>query len=360
MTRHGKTSAGRQRWRCKPCGPSQVVRIDASAKHLEEFLGWLLSRQRQADMPGAGRSFRRRTKKLWDIWPLPALVDEVHHVIYVDGIHLGRKAVVLIARTDEFVLGWYLAKTENSRAWKALMDRIAPPAVVVTDGGSGFERARKQAWPDTEVQRCLFHAFNQIKTGTTRRPRLEAGKQLYSLGLAFMRIKSIPEARKWVDDYVAWTLRWEDFLSEKSIIDGKTVFTHERLIKARNGMNRLLAADVLFTYLDPTLTAEGLLPATNNLIEGGTNAPWRTVLRDHRGMRLIRRVKAIYWWCYQHTEHPLPAAQILKVMPTDTQIQARYDAINEAERHHRSISKWGDAIAWSELHKTGPYRTNWD
>lgn len=150
MTRHGKTSAGHQRWRCRGCSLTGVHHIDASAKHLEEFLAWLLSRQRQRDMPGGGRSFRRRVKKLWDIWPLPQVVDEVHHVIYVDGIHLGRKAVVLIARSDEYVLGWYLARTENSRAWKALMDRIAPPEVVITDGGSGFEKARRQALMDSE------------------------------------------------------------------------------------------------------------------------------------------------------------------------------------------------------------------
>lgn len=330
------------------------------AKHLDKFLEWLLFRQRQRDMPGAGRSFRRRTRRLWEVWPLSGVVDEVHHVVYVDGIHLGRKAVVGIARTDEYVLGWYLAKTENSRAWSALMDRIAPPDVVVTDGGSGFEKARRQSWPDSQVQRCLFHAFNQIKTGTTRRPRLEAGKQLYGLGLRLMRIETPAQAQGWVNDYVAWTLRSEDFLAEKTWIDGRLQYTHERLVKARNGVNRLLAAGVLFTYLDPTLSGVGLVPATNNLIEGGTNAPLRAILRDHRGMRLMRRVKAIYWWCYMHTENPLPSAQILKVMPTDQEIQARYDAIGQMERHQRSISQWGDAIAWNELHKTGPYPMDWD
>ena len=98
-------------------------------------------------MPGQGRSFRRRCKDLWSIWPLAPLVDEVHDVVFVDGIHLGRKAVVLIACTPDYVLGWYAARAENSRAWTALMQRIAPPLLVVTDGGSGFEKARKNIWP---------------------------------------------------------------------------------------------------------------------------------------------------------------------------------------------------------------------
>ena len=65
-------------------------------------------------------------------------IDEVHEVIFVDGIHLGPNAVVLIAQTPDCVLGWYAARSENSRAWSALMSRIAPPALVVTDGGSGL------------------------------------------------------------------------------------------------------------------------------------------------------------------------------------------------------------------------------
>ena len=105
MTRHGKTSSGRQRWRCRSCQLTGVHRIEGDAKHLGEFLGWLFSRGRQGDWPGAGRSFRRRTQGLWNVWPLLGIVDEVHHVICVDGIHLGRRAVVLIARSDDYVLG---------------------------------------------------------------------------------------------------------------------------------------------------------------------------------------------------------------------------------------------------------------
>ena len=121
MIRHGKTSTGRQRWRCKPCQITTLNEIDSTAKHLDEFLTWLLGRRRQVDLPGGGRSFRRRCEPLWQLWPFSPIVDEVHDVIFVDGIHLGRNAVVLIAQTPDCVLGWYAARSENSRAWGALM-----------------------------------------------------------------------------------------------------------------------------------------------------------------------------------------------------------------------------------------------
>ena len=180
MIRHGKTSTGRQRWRCKTCQITTLNEIDSTAKHLDEFLAWLLGRRRQVDMPGGGRSFRRRCEPLWQLWPFSPIIDEVHEVIFVDGIHLGRGAVVLIAQTPDCVLGWYAARSENSRAWEALMSRIAPPALVVTDGGSGFAKACKRIWPTTRIQRCTFHAYCRIRQATTTRPKLEASRSLYA------------------------------------------------------------------------------------------------------------------------------------------------------------------------------------
>ena len=63
MIRHGRTSSGRQRWRCKPCKITTLNEIDSTAKHLDEFLAWLLGRCRQVDLPGGGRSFRRRCER---------------------------------------------------------------------------------------------------------------------------------------------------------------------------------------------------------------------------------------------------------------------------------------------------------
>lgn len=114
-------------------------------------------------------------------------MDEVHNVVFVDGICLGCKTVVLIACTPDYVLGRYVARTENSRAWTALMQRIAPPLLVVCDGGGGFEKALRRVWSDSEHQRCTFHVFTQIRQATITRPKLEASQELYSLGKTAVR-----------------------------------------------------------------------------------------------------------------------------------------------------------------------------
>ena len=360
MKRHGKTSAGSQRWQCISCKATETHQIDNDAKLLKTFLDWLLFSKLQSAMPGEGRTFRRKTHKFWELWPMPPLIDEVHHVIYVDGIYLGRKAVILIARSDEYVLGWYLARTENSRAWKALMGRITPPDVVVSDGGSGFEKARRNVWPNTTAQRCTFHAFCQVKRYTTSRPKLPAGAQLYMIAKDLLHIKDTDQATAWLVRYSAWCTYWHDFLNEKTKVDGRYVLTHDRLVKAKNSLDVLIRKGTLFTYLNPMLLSEGMIPATNNKIEGGVNAPLRQMLRDHRGLSLIRRIKAVFWWCYMHSECPLSPSELLRVMPKDDDIEQYYRNLSEQQQLHDTIPMWGDAVAWGEFHHSAPFRMDWD
>ena len=156
--RNGRTSSGSQRWRRTACGASTTLRCDDTAARLEEFLGWLLSKDSQAMMPGGGRSFRRRTAEFREVWPMPVPDGELHRVPHVDGIRVARELVVLICCSGERVVSWHMARSENSRAWSALMAPIPAPDVVVTDGGSGFAKAVHETWPRTGVQRCTFHA----------------------------------------------------------------------------------------------------------------------------------------------------------------------------------------------------------
>ena len=281
MTRYGHSASGAQRWRCSLCNISQVSRINSTAKHLDEFLAWLLGRRRQADLPGGGRSFRRRCQQLWQLWPFNPIVDEVHDVIFVDGIHLDRGAVVLIAQTPDHVLGWYAARSENSRAWEALMSRIAPPALVVTDGGSGFAKACKRIWPTTRVQRCTFHTYCRIRQATTTRPKLEASQGLYVLGQQLLHVEDPEDAQEWIGAYQGWCTRWKDFLEEKTRRpDGGWEYTHDRLVRARNSLNKLIRQGLLFTYLDPTW--DHPMPATTNQIERHERAPTPDAARPLR------------------------------------------------------------------------------
>lgn len=360
--RYGKNRSGSQRWYCRSCSMVITPKIDNTVKLLQIFLKWLFSKQTQKEMPGEGRSFRRKTSVFWEIWPLPPKIEEPRDIVYVDGIYLGRKACVLICCDDECVLGWYLCRYEHSRAWESLMARIAEPKIVVSDGGTGFARALKRVWPDAEHQRCLFHVFCQVKRYTTSRPKTPAGIELYMLAKDLLHIEDRKDAEKWTERFVQWVAKYKDFLNQMSRDEyGNLRPTHERLIKAERSIVRLLKEGTMFTYIDESLKASiEDIPSTNNLIEGSINSRLRAMLRDHRGLSVERRIKAVFWWCYMHSPEPLSASEILKVMPTDQSIANIYKKLTSREKLDSSIPNWGDAIVWSELHHYSKYPVYWD
>lgn len=203
-TKYGKAASGSQRWRCSNCALTFTAKLNHSPKQLQAFLNWLFSRQTQKDMPGGGRSFRRKTAQFWAIWPLPPLVEDQRDVLYVDGIYLGRKVCVLICCDEKHVLGWYLCRYEHSRAWSALMSRIAEPKAVVSDGGSGFAKALKKTWPHAKHQRCVFHVFCQIRRYTTSRPKTLAGIELYVLAKDLLHLKTKEDTNRWITRFIDW------------------------------------------------------------------------------------------------------------------------------------------------------------
>ena len=135
---------------------------------------------------------------------MPVPDGELHRVLFVDGIWLAERLVVPICCSGERVVSWYMAESENSRAWSALMEPIPAPDVVVTDGGSGFAKAVRATWPRTKVQRCVFHAFCQVKRCTTTRPKLQASRELYGIALDLMHIETLRQAELWRERYLDW------------------------------------------------------------------------------------------------------------------------------------------------------------
>lgn len=340
----------------------QTPRIDNTAKQLNLFLNWLFSRDKQQEMPGEGRSFRRKTARFWEIWPLPPKIEEQRDVVYVDGIYLSKKACILICCDEKHVLGWYLCRYEHSRAWRALMSRIAEPRIVVSDGGTGFAKALKKTWPNTKHQRCLFHVFCQVRRYTTSRPKTAAGLELYMLVKDLLHLETQTDADLWTHRFIDWIEKYKEFLNQMTRDEyGNLRPTHERLIKAEHSLIRLLRERTMFTYMDESLKAQiAEIPSTTNRIEGGTNARLRSMLRDHRGLSVERRIKAVFWWCYMHSPRPLSASEMIKVMPTDKSISAIYNKMSARAQLEYSIPDWGDAVVWGELHQSAKYPDPWD
>lgn len=356
MRKNGSTSAGRQRWRCMTCGSSAVRKIDSRAKDLAYFLRWLFSKDSIADKKASRTTFWRRTSWVWSLWPIAPCTGEVSDVVFLDGIWLKRDAVVLIACSKEHILAWHLARSECSEAWAALMLRMPAPAMLVSDGARGLAKAAGIIWPTTRIQRCTFHAASQVKRYTTLAPKLECGRELLGIANKLKDAKDASGAASWLAEYNDWCTKWELFLREFTFKDGKRLYMHERLRKARRSLNKLVQSGELFTFIEMAEERGGTWASTNNVIES-RNARIREMLRMHRGLPLLHRIKAIFWWCYMHTESPLPSAEILRVMPTDDQVDGLFASVSSRrKRDDGAPEEYGSGIVWSEFHMPTEYR----
>lgn len=353
MMKNGKTKAGTQRWRCGGCGASSVRKADSQAKALAMFVRWLLGKLAQHELSTPARTFRHKTAKFWSLWPVLPACDEVHHVVYMDGLWLVRdRAVVLIACTDDYVIGCHLAKSENSKDWGCLMQRIAAPDVLVCDGGGGIGKAMRALWPKTKMQRCTFHAFCQVRRCTTTRPKTQAGVDLYAIAKDLTRVKSNTEAAAWMARFQSWCTEYEAFLRERNDKGG---YVHERLRKARRGLTDLCNKGTLFTYLEEGIAAGGPVPATSNKIES-LNGRIRRMLSLHRGTSVDHRIKAVFWFCYMNSEAPMPFARMLRELPTDDDIKRwRTEAAKRQGDDSGEPARWGEGVVWSEFHDSTPY-----
>lgn len=351
MLSKGKTSAGKKRWKCAKCNISTTNKYDSNIKWYKRFINWLFSKNSLQEQNVSSRTLSRHNQTYWKYWAMPHVYYEEIDVLYIDGIWLSRSTTILIASTKEYVISWYLARSEKARSWIALLSRIPKPKIVVTDGNNGILKALKELWPDVAIQRCIFHVQAQIQRATTTRPKLKAGQKLRNLSLHLSKIKTYEQAEAWVEAYTEWLYKWNDFLQEKTIDEyGNHVYKHRRLRSARRAINKILNSGTMFTYLNPLLNDIEEIPSTNNRLEGGVNAQLRRMLRNHRGLVLEKRIKAVFLWCYYHSPYPKKATYILQHMPTDETIDEIYKSLTKEEKHFAEIEQWGDAVVWSELH----------
>lgn len=147
-----------------------------------------------------------------------------------------------------------------------------------------------------------------------------------------MGIETLHQAELWVERYLDWCGFWADFLEDRTVVDGRRVYTHERLRRARSSLS-----------------------STNNMIEGGVNSQLRAVLRNHRGLTSVKRVKAVFWWCHAHSGDARTAREKLATMPTDADIDFLFSVYSASPSREDGGPEWGDRAVWEDLHHRDPY-----
>lgn len=256
------------------------------------FVSWLVGKNTQAetDRTLTGRTFRRRTAWCWNLAPRLPRTTEIFHAVLVDGIWIGSWCLLIAVSDSGKVLAWQWAARETTAAWETLLAQVPAPGVLISDGGSGLPTALHRVWPETRLQRCLFHLQMNTTRYLTRNPRTPATRALRRL---VMDLSAVTEE----NDAIAWQLRleqwWQSFgylTRERTLFrNGQWGFTHDRLRKAWNLVRLVVRRDLLFTHITYGN------PRTTSRLEG-LNAQIRDLLRRHRGMNEEHRRRAVEWF----------------------------------------------------------------
>ncbi len=152
---------------------------------------------------------------------------------------------------------------------------------IVCDGRKGLI----QTFGDVPIQMCQFHQVAIITRYLTRKPKLQAAKELRELTLLLVRT----DKESFIGALDQWHVKWKLFLDERTINieTSRSFYTHKRLRSAYRSLKVNLPW--LFTWYDHT---ELKIPNTTNGIDGHF-ADLKNKLRNHNGLSLVRKQRFI-------------------------------------------------------------------
>ncbi len=151
---------------------------------------------------------------------------------------------------------------------------------VICDGRKGL----LQLLPDVTVQMCNFHQVAIIRRYLTKKPKMQASKELWELTILLKQT----DKESFEGGLNDWYIKWESFLSEKSKDEkGKNRYIHKRLRSAYRSLKTNMPW--LFTWYD---NMHLKIPNTTNAIDGHF-ADLKYKLRNHNGLSITRKKKFV-------------------------------------------------------------------
>jgi hypothetical protein len=152
---------------------------------------------------------------------------------------------------------------------------------IVCDGRKGLI----QSFADVPVQMCQFHQAAIIRRYLTKKPKLQASKEL----MWIVDLMKQTDKESFTGALGLWFIKWESFLNERTVnpLTKKSFYTHKKLRSAYRSLKNNLSW--LFTWYDyPDLN----IPNTTNAIDGHF-ADLKNKLRNHNGLSIKRKEKFI-------------------------------------------------------------------
>ena len=204
----------------------------------------------------------------------------------MDTTYFGRKFGVMVFKnslTGQILFKQYL-KRETNKLYLSGIEEITKRGIkiqaIICDGRKGL----LQLFDNIPIQMCHFHQVAIIRRYLTKRPKMQASKELWEHVLLLSRT----DKESFVGGLKDWYDKWKDFLNERKIdASGKNRYVHKRLRSAYRSLQTNLPW--LFTWYD---NMQLKIPNTTNAIDGHF-ADLKNKLRNHNGLSIVRKKKFI-------------------------------------------------------------------
>ena len=205
----------------------------------------------------------------------------------MDTTYFGRTFGVMVFKdslTGQVLLNQYV-KQETNKLYLQGIEEITRRGIkvqaIICDGRKGLFQLFGN---DIPVQMCNFHQVAIVRRYLTKKPKMQASKELWVHTLLLRQT----DKESFEGGLNAWHEKWSDFLNEQKADEkGKKRYVHKKLRSAYRSLKTNLPW--LFTWYD---NIDLKVPNTTNAIDGHF-ADLKNKLRNHNGLSMARKKKFI-------------------------------------------------------------------
>jgi hypothetical protein len=204
----------------------------------------------------------------------------------MDTTYFGRRFGVMVFKdsiSGQILYKQYV-KQETNKLYFCGIEEISRRGItiqaIICDGRKGL----LSLFAGIPTQMCNFHQVAIIRRYLTKKPKMQASKELWEHVLLLSRT----DKESFEGGLAAWHSKWEGFLNErKTDAGGKHRYVHKKLRSAYRSLKTNLPW--LFTWYDSMSLN---IPNTTNAIDGHF-ADLKNKLRNHNGLSVARKKKFI-------------------------------------------------------------------
>jgi hypothetical protein len=303
VIRWGKQN-GKQRFKCQDCGI--LFTNNSRQQGLTNQFGWFKRWVLQKDTfevlvkeSGYSKSTLQRIFRHYLSTPPTFIIHQkLRLYLIIDGTYF-TEGLCLVLYYDSQLKYSLLYRFSSNEFYKEIKQDLESLkelgidiAAVSCDGKKAIIRAVEKVYPSATVQRCIVHVQRMVRLWLTRRPKLQASRELrYLIGLLH-HVRHVVEQHMWVIAFEKWYERYRYIIEEKVLHKptGRWWYKHRQLRRSAVMVKRALAD--MFHFI-----GDKNIPKSTNGLDSYFGH-LKLNLNVHRGLSKKHRQAFILWYLH--------------------------------------------------------------